>query len=493
MKINNKDIQVEVENIQIGMFVSELDIPWDGSGFLLQGFLVTEHNIEHLKKKCQWVMVSKKRSQSDVVFLNQHLDANHAEDLTKVSDLRLTSPLRSAAKLTRKESFFDRLLQSFSGLLGESKPNKLAFASTVYASKDSLGFKSKQDLILAKKASKVRSKFQDDALASKELKQHYATASVKEEKAAASTSKKNLISTVEKALSFDVENSATMNIVLNETRESVGSIVESMIRNPEAMSLVDNIRRYDNYSYKHAVDVCVLMIAFGRELHLPKDDLIELGIGGLLHDIGEVSPKQGKQSSSVKNIAMFGIYKNHVEDGLEMLKKSPYSEIVKTIIAEHHEHYDGTGYPNQLCCIDKNPRKYVNIVKKITKPISMYGRMIAIVDNYVSLTSGRSNVSPVVPSDAMSYILQKAGTHFDPALCDVFSQVIGVYPVGAYVELSTNEIALVLQQNRAWRLSPVLKVLTDTNRKKVQPYLLDLMNQKSHMHRAIKKDIAFKA
>ncbi len=495
MKIDNIDIQVEIKNIQLGMFVSELDIPWDGSGFLLQGFLVTEQNIEHLKKKCQWAMVSKKRSQSGVVFLNQHLDADKADELSenqsKVSGFRLTTTLRHHTKSIRKKSFLDGLLQTFSGFLGEIKPNKLAFASTVYASEDAIGFKSKQDLILGKKVSKIRSKFQDDALASTEMQYHFTSASVKDEKMAAAASKKKLVNSVEKALTFDVENAATMNVVLNETKESVGGIVESMIRNPEAMRLVDNIRQYDNHSYKHAVEVCVLMIAFGRELLLPKDDLIELGIGGLLHDIGEISPKEGRQSG-VKNIAMFSIYKSHVADGMEMLAKSPYSNIVKTIVAEHHEHYDGTGYPNGLSCIDKNPRKFIHIPTKNTQPISMYGRMIAIVDTYVSLTSGRSNARPVVPSEAMSYITKKAGTYFDPVLCDAFSQVIGVYPVGAYVELNTNEVALVVQQNKAWRLNPVLKVITDASKTKVQPFVVDLMNQKGSVHRTIKKDIAVK-
>jgi putative nucleotidyltransferase with HDIG domain len=483
----NKEIQLEIGKIQLGMFVTKLDIPWEGSGFLLQGFVVTESNIAHLKNKCQWVMVSRKRSLQAVSFGFSDLD--EPQPLEKRAGKFAGINIKSIAG--SKKSFLKHLVQSVSELFKLQNTVQPAFGLTVYSNPNPSSLRSKQDLMLAKKASKVRTKFQDDALVSKEVNFHSASASIKEEKAAATASKKNLINNVEKVLSFDVKNAKTMNIVLNETKDSVGTIVESMIRNPEAMRLVENIRKYDNASYQHAVEVCVLMIAFGRELHLPKDDLIELGIGGLLHDIGEVKPAEGKQAN-VKNIAMYAIYKNHVEDGIEMLKGSAYSEIVKTIVAEHHEHYDGTGYPNGLCCIDKNPRKYVHMAVKDTKPISMYGLMIAIVDNYVSLTSGRSNIAPVIPSEAMSYIIKKAGTEFDPALCDVFSQVIGVYPAGSYVELNTNEIAIVVQQNRAWRLSPVVKVVSDTSRKKIQPFIVDLMNQKANAPRSIKKDIGLR-
>lgn len=483
--IENQDIQVEIGDIQLGMFVTQLDIPWEGSGFLLQGFLIVESNFDHLTRKCHWVMVSERRSLESVSFARQLTQ----KPLPKAREYQtLMSQTVQLAISHSKKSLFQELMQTVSDLFAVPSNMKPSFGLTVYGNSKVTNLKSKQDLLLAKKASKVRSKFQDDTLASKVVEFHSASVSIKEEKAAATTSKKNLINSVEKALSFDVENAATMNIVLSETKESVGSIVESMIRNPEAMRLVDNIRQYDNASYKHAVDVCVLMIAFGRELHLPKDDLIELGIGGLLHDLGEVKPQVGKQTN-VKNIAMFSIYKNHVQDGIDMLKNSAYSEIVKTIIAEHHEHYDGTGYPNKLCCIDKNPRKYVHIPTNNTKPISMYGRMIAIVDNYVSLTYGRSNIKPVLPSEAMSYIMKKAGTEFDPALCDVFSQVIGVYPVGSYVELNTNEIAVVVLQNRAWRLSPVIKVVTNEDRKKIPPFVVDLMSQQANQLRSIKKDI----
>ena len=541
---HSSDIRVLTSQLQAGMFVAELDIPWESSNFLLQGFHVDEDNIVELKAQCEWVLVSKNLSNANIVFVEENVQKPAAptniqpvsqpapnQKNTKPAPAKQNTKPVTAARKTQQEhvpvaatpaqadvakpevrhqtpqetytnkqikidsskSIFTEIIGSFVSLF-DAKARRAAFDTTKYVGNKPeiiLSNKTKQDLVLDKKLDRVRTKFKDDALAPKVVQYYYASASIKEEKAKAIASKSKLVNNVEKALSFDVKNAVTMNIVLNETKRSVGGIVESMLRNPEAMRLVDSIREYDNYSYKHAVDVCVLMIAFGRELHLPKEDLIELGIGGLLHDIGEVSPKEGKQAG-MKNIAMFSIYKSHVEDGVAMLANSPYSNIVKTIVAEHHEHYDGTGYPNGLCCIEKNPHKYVHIPVSKTQSISMYGRMIAIVDNYVSLTSGRSNPSPIVPSEAMSYIRKKAGTYFDPVLCDAFSQVIGVYPVGAYVELDTQEIALVVKQNKAWRLNPVIKVVTDAKRNKVQPFIVDLMNQKGTIHRGIKKDIAVK-
>ncbi|NOT14109.1 MAG: HD domain-containing protein [Methylotenera sp.] len=345
----------------------------------------------------------------------------------------------------------------------------------------------RQDLIYQARSRRARDKFSDDALVTDEVVKHEVSSHLTDEYASAKIVKSKLNKTVNHRLLDDVSNAEAFNLVLNETQESVGDIVESMIRNPDAMQLVNSIRDYDDLSYKHAVDVCVLMIAFGRELNLPKSTLVELGMGGLLHDIGEVKPPDSNHQR-VRNIAMYKIYRSHVEDGIALLQGSNHSEIVKAIVAEHHERVDGNGYPNGLCNIERKSFGH-NFPQEQKKKISMYGLMVGIVDTYVSLVSGRGSKVMVAPSVAMTYIVSKAGRDFDASLCDVFAQVIGVYPVGGYVELDTGEVALVIKQNRVWRLKPVIQIVMNKDKKPIEPFYLDLMKQTGS--RAIQKEVVF--
>lgn len=185
---------------------------------------------------------------------------------------------------------------------------------------------------------------------------------------------------------------------------------------------------------------------------------------------------------------MYQIYRTHVADGIALLQSTHHSEIVKAIVAEHHERVDGNGYPNGLCNIER--RVYGgNFPQEQKKKISMYGLMIGIVDTYVSLVSGRGSKVMIAPSVAMNYIIAKAGKDFDASLCDVFAQVIGVYPVGGYVELDTGEVALVIKQNRVWRLKPVIQIVMDKDKKPIEPFYLDLMKQTGH--RSIQKEVVF--
>lgn len=472
-------IQISPVEIKEGMFIAELDIPWGKSGFMLQGFLATSDDIEKIKSKCAWVLVSK-----------QHSVAGMFEpEVVEKFKLPQKNPVREVA--LRTKSFLDlkswlpslKITYSIGGVRGWFAGNSALRGGNYSRPRQFAGVPAnrqeaqiKYAAIFSAKTLRARKKFNDDESVTKVVVDYETTSDLSDEFIVAQNTVAKLNTLVGNRLFGDVSNSYVMDVVMNETKESVGDIVDSMISNPDAMRLVDDLHSFDNLSYKHAVDVCILMIAFGREMKLPKEILVELGLGGLLHDIGEVKPPNGTQVK-VSNIAMYSIYKEHVEDGIKLVEKSNYSEIVKCIIAEHHERYDGTGYPRGFGNTNGQQKK-----------ISMYGLMIGIVDSYVSMVAARSLLQPVSPNTAMAYIVKHAGTHFDTALVDVFSQVIGVYPVGSYVELATGEIGLVIKQNRVWRLKPVVQVVTDKRRKKIPPYFIDLLTR---VEFSIKKEVVF--
>lgn len=472
-------IQIAVEGILEGMFIAELDIPWNKSGFMLQGFIATADDIEKIKSKCAWVLVSKQHSVSGLF------------EPELVAEFKIIRKNKVREVAVRTKFFLElktwlpnlKITNSFSGVRGWLSGNSASRSRAVSGQRQFTGMPAngkdaqiKYAAIFSARTLRARKKFNDDETVTKIVVDYQTTSDLSAEFIVAQNTVAKLNTLVGSRLFGDVSNSYVMDVVMNETKESVGDIVDSMISNPDAMRLVDDLHSFDNLSYKHAVDVCILMIAFGREMKLPKEILVELGLGGLLHDIGEVKPPNGTQVK-VSNIAMYSIYKEHVEDGIKLVEKSNYSEIVKSIIAEHHERYDGTGYPRGLGNANNQQKK-----------ISMYGLMIGIVDSYVSMVAARSLLQPVSPNTAMAYIVKHAGTHFDTALVDVFSQVIGVYPVGSYVELATGEIGLVIKQNRVWRLKPVVQVVTDKRRKKVSPYFIDLLTR---VEFSIKKEALF--
>lgn len=439
-------VKFSTNELKIGMYVSEIDIGWHGSGFILQGFQIDERLLNHLKIKCKWVIVSKKHSISGL--FSDEIDVAWSNQSKK------------------RTTLISWLMQLFWNV-EKGSPN---FQHTVL-SNDKTDLLIKQDLLFSNKAVRARKKFQSDPLVSKVLTPHVTSLPLSSEYKKAIPTKEKIFTLMRSSLLHDFNNSESMDLIVLDTKNAVTDIVLSMLNNPDAIRLVESIKQYDNYSYTHAVDVCIMMIAFGRELCLPKEDLIDLGLGGLLHDIGEIKPTESNKVN-FKNVAMYHIYRSHVVDGLKLLQNTNYSNIVKTIIAQHHEKFDGSGYPYGL---------------KDTE-ISMYGKMIAIVDSYVSFVAGRSVESPLIPSAAMSYLINNAGKLYDPVLCDIFAQVVGVYPVGTYVELNTKEIAFVIQQNRAWRLKPIIQVITDNDKKKITPYLLNLMST-SASGKSISKEV----
>ncbi|NOT15998.1 MAG: HD domain-containing protein [Methylotenera sp.] len=485
--MSNNFIKIETPYLINGMFVSSLDIPWEESGFALQGFIVTDKNINRLRAKCEWVIVSKSHSHDGIFKLEPNQSKHNKDDDAKDDDPFLVYLI----KLSHLYDLYYHILDWFTDTKAENQ--KEAVIATVAERTQKLIVEppknegaaySRHEAVYNARIHRARGNFASDSLVTSEVVTHEVSTTLTEEVTFAAEAKGKLNTEAIGNLFNEVSNSEIMNVVLKETKESVNNIVESMIRNPDAMRLADDIKAYDNLSYKHAVDVSILMIAFGRELHLPKDVLVELGIGGLLHDIGEVKPPDGKDVR-VRNIAMYQIYRSHVEDGLAAIKKGNHSSIVKAIIAQHHERYNGTGYPNGL----RNDKKETEAGEASSPPakkISMYGLMIAIVDTYVSMVAGRNTKERIAPSIAMAYITQRAGMEFDPALCDAFAQVIGVYPVGGYVELNTGEIAVVIKQNKIWRLKPTIQVILDADKKPTEPVTLDLM---VHHGKSIKKEV----
>ena len=511
----NNEIKVEVDYVSFGMYVSALDIPWEQSRFIFKGFLIEEDKeLKEIRRVCKYIIVDKDRSvnitfehiapkqeknrplaQADLLeqFLADEAKNGkaisapakvveivkpvksdevpvkptgtlastlHAETVVLPHENKAVEIAAPAAKTRLLRSIISPLVDLISGtpkVKENFNPNK------IHQSRKHLNTAVKEDMRRMQLAKDLRAEFEfSNSEISDKMTNYVTTASLAQEVPVAKVTQNNFMEVAQVTLALDM-NDSSLHESVNVAKDAVADVVDSITRNPEAMQLVNNIRKLDEHSYQHAIDVSLLMVALGREMCLFKDDLIEVGLGGMLHDVGEVKPKGVSKINTIKNITKFRVYKDdHVQNGINIAMKSNQSKIVREVIANHHEHFDGSGYP----------------MGRKGGQIGLYGNMICIVDTYVSLINGRNCEVALPPNKALDFMYKQKGRLFHPQMLDQFIQVIGIYPVGTMVRLNTGDIGFVIKQNKTWRMKPVVMVVMNKHKEKLEtPVHIDLMNQ----------------
>lgn len=228
-------------------------------------------------------------------------------------------------------------------------------------------------------------------------------------------------------------------------------LVSSVFRNKDALLCLGRMRSKDTYLLEHSVNLSVLMSSFGKHIGVPMKKLHQASVGALLHDIGkilvpdEILHKPGKLDSRE-----FARMKQHVVDSRRILKDTPgIGELAVDVACQHHERFDGTGYPDGLKGHE----------------ISEFGRMVAIVDVYDAITAERCYHKGMIPSVGLKKLLEWSGTHFDAEFVHKFIRCIGIYPVGSLVKLDSGKLAIVMQQNEDDQRLPEVRIIYDAKHK----------------------------
>ncbi len=262
-------------------------------------------------------------------------------------------------------------------------------------------------------------------------------------------------------------------INMEAVNQVVSEMADSVLRNPDALTSLSRLKRFDEYTFFHSVNTSLLGLALGRSLGFDRDTLHRLGVGTLLHDIGktriplEILNKPGRFEANE-----FEIMQQHVMRGIEILSGTTgLAEPYLTPTLEHHERVDGTGYPH----------------RKKKADLSEFGLIASIVDIYDAITSDRCYHKAKPAHEALQFIYQLAQRgHVDGYILQRFVQVVGVYPVGSIVGLNTGETAVVCRINRQRPLEPRVRIVkTSGNTLLASPEFLDLADQVRRPRRVI--------
>ncbi|QJR10927.1 hypothetical protein DSM104443_01997 [Usitatibacter rugosus] len=488
------ETKVPTTDLRVGMFVADLDRPWVDTPFLLQGFLVEDdEQIRELQQHCMWVIVDRARSLGDEYEAPAAIEhpprfAAPQQPATARPQVETSSakpsepapprppPRDDAGRVVNLE---DILTQ---GAGAKRLPGAIVPGMTQEGDEES------GEGVIGRVFGRMKGLFKRGASGSAENAAPPPPPQPEESPQelaarAALLPPGIVVQTYRDSVPVEVEVVKAREVIqktdevldklvidirgghlleIEEVEEVVNDMVESIVRNPDALMWVARLREQDITTYGHSLQVAVYLTAFGRQLGFPKPQLSMLGQVGLLLDIGKIKlPRDLLEKEGKLSPEEFTLAKQHVQFGLDILASTPnfHPEVIEGI-AHHHERINGSGYPEGL----------------LGTEISLFGRMAGIADCFAAITKRRPYAEAVSSYEAMRSLSGWAGDYFQEALVQQFISSVGVFPVGSLIELNTGEVAIVVAHNKVRRLKPRVLVVTGPDKTPVGfPSLLDLL------------------
>jgi len=396
-------MKVDTADIEPGMYVSQLDRPWLETPFFFQGFEIREDGeIALLRKFCRHVYIDVTRSTVDKKkVIAAHKCARSKIDIDPFTTFKERTSGRRQATLQR------RVISALSRWDPTGILSRLFRTPRQY-----------KNVVTTRKEAPAATQAYDVALEG-----------------------------MNEVLK-DIRNGGGVNV--DKVKDVVAPMVESVLRNQDAMGWLVYLRKRDEYTYNHSIASSVWALVLGRHLGFDRHALDTLAMGGVLLDIGKARiPESITMKTDPLTEEEQAIMRMHVDYGLEIAKITPgVTNEVIAMVASHHERHDGSGYPNGLT----------------GTAIPVFGRIAGLVDCYDAMTTNRPYAAAKSSYDAIRELNVMAGKQFQAEMVEQFVQALGMFPTGSLVELNTGEVGIVIKQNRIRRLRPSVMLLLDAEK-----------------------------
>jgi len=248
------------------------------------------------------------------------------------------------------------------------------------------------------------------------------------------------------------------------------NITSLTMRNKGVLCSVTKLRKHDDYTFQHSMNVSVYAASLAAHLGMSPTEIERIANAGILHDVGKmlvpatVLNKPGKLTDDE-----FFVMKNHVQYGYDFLRKQGLPDDMLRLAYEHHERFDGSGYPRGLK----------------DNEISIEGKIGAVVDIYDAITSDRVYHKGMEPPSALKLMFKWADSHINKKVFEFFIMNIGIYPVGSLVLTNTNELAVVGKTNLNKPTEPVILVFMNKKGEKLPVKSVDLSKNTVHERKII--------
>lgn len=496
------------------MFIADLDRPWIDTPFLLQGFLLEDdEQLAQLRQHCDWVMIDPQRSvgpdfdrpKQKPGFVQRdpgnepRVMVKRAQQPAAPNTQKLSAPADSAVRLlsasqrnpiggaaSQQVSISSKEIRREGGPESPhggrlAPPPAARHAGSGNANAASGGglrsfWGNLRQGVNGMFARSDTDKYDDDAVRESVEPQEpfvrpafipenvlltiYENVTTVEDEIGPAADSFNRTNELLHSIAEDIR--AGDDLKLENIESVIDDMVESMVRNPDALMWVARMRERDLNIYSHGISVAVSLVAFGRHLGYAKTQLSHLGMLGLLLDVGKIKlPRELLEKNERLTADEFEQIKEHVDLGLAILYETPnIHPAVLEGVAQHHERMNGSGYPNNF----------------MGDKISTFGRMAAIADTYAAVTKPRPYAEVISPHQALQMLSTWSGSQFQADMVEQFIQSIGVFPVGSMVELSTGEVAIVVTHSKFKRLRPKVLVLTEADKTiRANPSTRDLL------------------
>lgn len=401
---------IPVDLLRPGVYIVELDRPWIETPFLFQGFrITTEDELKMLQRHCRFVYADLKRShEAAVQALRQDAEARRQRRKQGVEGAAARRESSKPKPELAQETPHHSTVTEFRSRL-ERPPE--------HARKNSLG-------------SLTESTPYPDRERFATLVQH------------AHAVRGDAHNTTLKALD-DARNGD--NIDAASARSAAEEIAATVMEDSTAALWLTHLQDQDHYLASHSVNVCVLAVAVGHHLGMPRGQLFQLGLGALLHSVGRVFiPRRILDKAGPLEQHEYDLVRRYPEEGYRLVCESggvPPS--ARAIVRQHHERWSGHGYPDGIFGED----------------IPRMALITGIADAYDAMISDRPYRAAMSPEQALHILYEGAEREFGTTIVQAFMRVIGAFPIGCQVELDNGSIGMVVGLKPGAGLWPTVMML----------------------------------